>query len=707
MSVQVRRTTNKSRVSFYGPALKADTQMVVNDILHQEDEFQGLYFGSKNKSSLVLEPPFNPVTLQALTTRNNVLAQAISAMEVNIDGTGWSIEMTDSLKMKEEQREAEFQLERKKKEQEKRMAALSNQQNAGVTPQELPDNEEESEEELSAIDQTQKMELEAFFNEPYPEVSFITIRRQLRYDIETTGNGYLEVLRNLEGRIIFLRYLDSTTMRLCRLGDPVQVEKEITRNGTTIKAKIFVRERRFVQKVGTNLVFFKEYGSTRNLSRDSGEWIEGRPSDVSVLASEVIHFTCEKDVATPYGVPRWINQLPSIMGSRKAEEFNLEFFDAGGIPPAAVFVQGGQIANDVTQQLQKFFSGKDKSSHRVAVVEVQSTSGSLDSSGGVQVKTERFGAERQADGMFQNYDKNCEEHVRVGFRLPPLFVGRAQDYNFATAQTAYMVTEAQVFQPERLEFDEIINAKIVRSFGITDWKFVSKPLTMKNVDVQLTAIDKVATFVDDSDLVDTINDIAGLNLEYSQEKADAAKAQEQAMQEATMAASAMQPEQPQDVQQAVAKSDTPTDIAKLVSRWGVAVGMEAGEMSDYERQDVLRKAGELEGESLNLFNTILASKTFVGFGGEFSGHGLDELACGCSHAMAVTKAEPDMSPLAEALLTSNENTQTMIEALVKKLDEPRPDQKIDLHLDLKLPEKKAVTRKAVLPDGKEIVLKSE
>lgn len=580
-----KKAEAKTKVTFYGERVaKADSAIVVNDVLHQEDDFIGLYFGEKSTTHLALEPPFNPVTLQALSQRNNILSQCIAAMEVNIDGTGWTIEPVDQSKSDSDKK--------------------------------------------TDIQQ----QLKNFFSEPYPEISFISQRRQIRYDIESTGNGYMEVLRNISGDIVFTRYMDSTTMRLCRLDEPVLVEKVLARGKDQIKTKVYVRERRLVQKVGTKLIYFKEFGASRDLNRNTGKWIsKTEQKDPTLMASEIIHFTCEKDVASPYGVPRWVNQIPSIIGSRKAEEFNLEFFDSGGVPPAVVFVQGGSLAPDVTTQLNGFFNGS-KNKHRVAVVEVQSSSGSLDSAGSVQVKTERFGDTKSNDSMFQNYDKSCEEHVRVGFRLPPLFVGRAQDYNFATAQTAYMVTEAQVFQPERTEFDEVINVKLVRNMGIKDYVFKSNPLTMKNVEVQLQAIDTVKEKIDSSELVDTVNGIVGLNLKYSKEQEDQSNANAQTARNNNQApvdtnGDPVPPAKP------VAKSESmsPTEVVSLVSRWNVAVGIQAGTMPMEEKQVVLSKVAGLEGEELSLFNSVLSSKTFLGTN---QGLGLDEIACGCAKAIS-------------------------------------------------------------------------
>jgi hypothetical protein len=123
-------------------------------------------------------------------------------------------------------------------------------------------------------DLAEKAMLKAFFKEPFPNESFVSQRRKLRADIEMTGNGYLEVIRNLEGKIVFLRHLDSSTMRLVKLDNPVMVEKIIERNGVPFKANIWVRERRYVQRVGTNYIYYKEFGSDRRLSREDGGWLD-------------------------------------------------------------------------------------------------------------------------------------------------------------------------------------------------------------------------------------------------------------------------------------------------------------------------------------------------------------------------------------------------------------------------------------------------
>ena len=218
-----------------------------------------------------------------------------------------------------------------------------------------------------------------------------------------------------------------------------------------------------------------------------------------------------KDVLTPYGVPRWINNLPSILGSRKAEEFNLEFFDHGGLPPAMILIQGGQLSNDSRDALTNYLSGKAKIKQRGIIAEIFAASGDLGSAGSVKVSVERFGDERQKDAMFSIYDKNCAEHVRTAFRLPPMFLGLSEAYNFATAYTAYMIAEAQVFKPERDEFDEIINLTIMKELT-EDYVYRSKGLNVVDVEQKLKALELSKEYQNPTDFMDALNEIAHTSL---------------------------------------------------------------------------------------------------------------------------------------------------------------------------------------------------
>lgn len=449
----------------------AENAVLQSNAALPEDEFLAYYLGAENDANVIM-PPYDLRRLTQLVQENNTLAQCIAAMEVNVDGTGYVID-----KM-------------------------------GQNPNDVG----------TVLDAVQSGMLD-FFSEPYPGVSFTTIRRQLRRDIETTGNAYLEVIRNPQDEIVFLRRVDSVMMRLVRLGEPELVKKKVRRNGKMTEINVSVRERRFVQKVMARLIYFKEFDCQRDLDKFTGKYAEkGTRLPANQRATEIIHFTCIEDVSTPYGLPRWISQIPSILGSRKAEIHNLEFFDSGGIPPVVVFLTGGGLTPQVRKQVEGVFAGTNTKS-RGAVVEVQPISGNLDSTGTAGVRVERFGAERQNDSMFEKYDAKCEERTRGSFRLPPLFVGKAQDYSFATAYASYVTAEAQVFVPERTEFDEQINVKLMKSMA-PEYLFRSLAMTVKDVEVQLKALTLLVTgmAIGPDALLEAVNEVTHLNAKRGVEK---------------------------------------------------------------------------------------------------------------------------------------------------------------------------------------------
>jgi PBSX family phage portal protein len=579
----------QGRISLIPRTVKADTaKLIVNGTDNfPEDVYVGTYMAAGTAGFLgILEPFYKPGDLQAVCQQNNTLMQCIEAMEVNIDGTGHTIELKEGFV------------------------------------------ESESE---------QKM-LEDFFNEPYPGKSMVAVRRQLRRDLEQTGNGYLEVIRNVQDEVVLLNNIEPTDFRLIRLDDPVPVVRNVVRAGRELQVTLRARERKFVQIINGQKIYFREFGSSRRVNRETGDWAVKGAISFDKEGSEILHFMVNKEARTPYGAPRWLNQLPSALGSRKAEEFNLEFFDSGGLPPVLVVVQGGYLGETVKEELEAHLRG---GGHRAAVVEAISSSGSLDSTGTVQVRVERFGSERQSDAMFQQYDKNCEEHIRSGFRLPPMFVGKAQDYNFATAKTGYMVAEAQVFGPERSEFDATLNSTVVKALGAKNYVFKSKPVTLVDADIQLRGLQLIATqkATDNEEIVSVTNEITGLSIEYKEPPAPPDDPNPPFRDPLTnlpyskpvdpMAGLEVEGAPFRGVPQAVIKYEDASALITLATLWSSALGLIEGAnpMSPSEKEGIASRVAKLEGPELAMFNQIMVSTNLSL--SEVDSYGLMELA-GCA-----------------------------------------------------------------------------
>ncbi len=437
---------------------------VTSNVLEKEDEFADFYIGSTRDAN-ILQPPYDLKTLARFVLENNALAQCVAAMEVNVDGTGYGFDRTDG------------------------------------TP-------------IAGKDAEVKSMFE-FFAETYPGVSFITLRRDLRWDEESTGNAYLEIIRNPKDEIVFLRRADPTMMRIVKLGEPHITTKSVIRNGQKVSVKITTRERVFAQLIGTRVIYFKEYGASRDLDKTNGKWAEeGQRLPANKRATEILHKKCISDVSTPYGVPRWIPQVPSVIGSRKAEVFNLDFFDNGGVPPMIIFLTNGSLDKQNERNIQNILKSGNKTKARGAVVSISATGGSIDKPAQASVQVERFGSEKQKDSMFENYDLKCEIRTRSAFRLPPLFVGRVEGNNFATAYVSYLIAEAQVFAPERKEFDELMNLTIMKEIGAGKFKLRSLPMSVKNMEAQIKALGLAKNVITGEEMVKAVNEIGNLNLKF-------------------------------------------------------------------------------------------------------------------------------------------------------------------------------------------------
>lgn len=451
------------------PLLKASTELIDTNAFELEDAFKSFLRVALKAGVELLHPPFNLALLEHLVETNNALAPCIEAMEVNIDGSG-----------------------------------------AEITPKEGTTGD--------GADRVND-----FFNEVSPGKSFMSVRRALRRDLESIGNAYLEPQRSLAGELVFLRQVEGKMVRLVRLDEPVEVERTITRGGKEMKVTMFVRERRYAQVIGPKLVYFKEFKASRDLDKTTGKWgTDENPVPAEKQATELIHFKMLKDATTPYGVPRWMSQLPSVLGSRQAEEENLQFFSRGGLPPILIIVDGGKLAPKVKEAIEDALNRK-KDKHRAAIIEVHNTGGNLEKGGGsgsVKTTVHRFGSEQVKDSMFENYDKRSFERVRGAFRLPPIFVGRVEDFNFATAFASYTVAEAQVFAPERAEFDEVVNNLIMPEIGGENFTYRSLPVSVNDIRFQLEAIALAngVNAIDRKQLIKSLNEVTGLDLEVSKEE---------------------------------------------------------------------------------------------------------------------------------------------------------------------------------------------
>ena len=219
------------------------------------------------------------------------------------------------------------------------------------------------------------------------------------------------------------------------------------------------------------------------------------------------------------------------MGSREAEEANLQSVATGGLHAAWVFLTGGYLDPSVRKQFENLNVADAKAKLGVAIVEVMSAGGgSIDgkeSNPGVSVH--KFGSESSKDAMYERYDDKTHRKMLSAFRLHGLFIGEADSINRATAEVIYALTEAQAFKPERDEYDEKWNMTIMAALDPTGtFKFRSNPIVLKFVLEQLKASDLVKGVdgVEVATWISNINKIAGTSFVYEEPAEEVADVKE-------------------------------------------------------------------------------------------------------------------------------------------------------------------------------------
>lgn len=458
-----------------------------------------------HKTGAIL-PPYEPATMCKLHEHSSALRQNVDAYAVNIDGFGHTFEPIidlDAEDAEEKVSDAIF------------FERLAEAGESGEGDVEFPTDEEVEERMELMVNEMrlEKAKLTSLFEFCCLEESFITLRTKTRQDKEIMGNGFWEILRNGAGQPVQFTYVPGFTVRLMPLDKNLtEVDMKIKRAPLTFDTvKAFRRFRKYVQIHEGRKTFFKEFGDPRVVSARTGavfedddalqaeENTDGDEKTKAVQATEMIHFAVHSP-RSPYGVPRWVGALLAVLGIRQAEEVNFLYFENKSVPPLAVLVSGGRLTSGSVKKIEDFVETRikgRKNFHSIMIIEAEAAEGAaLDNAAGrMRIEIKPLTDAQQKDGLFLQYDERGMDKVGMAFRLPRLLRGDVRDFNRATADAALDFTEAQVFAPERGDFDWLINRKILAELEIRFHTFVSNSPASRNP-IDLAEI--VASLVDAS-----------------------------------------------------------------------------------------------------------------------------------------------------------------------------------------------------------------
>lgn len=393
--------------------------------VQEQDPFSSFY-----TTRQLAVPPYSFNRLYDIYEESDILQACVEAMQRNIDGFGYDVQFIG----------------------------------------------ESLEERGNTEMQAQMQKLTNFFDMPNEYESFTSARKQFREDFEVLGIGGFECIRNKVGELHLMYYAPFRNIRMSsKLTDPVEVNYKILRNGKIVNVPIKKRFRKFAQISDTTqqkLRWFKQFGDPRVMDYRTGEF----KKTTSYKATEIFHIK-HPFGGLLYGMPRWIACVLDVLGRRAASYVNYDMFENQGIPPMLISLLGGSLTDESVDSLKNFILGMRGLAewNKIAVLEVEPDVVGIDDKGKADIKFHDTAAIRKEDLMFEKYQKAASDNVRQRYRLPPMYSGGTSDYTYAGSRVSQSVAEEQIFIPERNEFDEDINVRIVwHEMGIAKWRFRSK-----------------------------------------------------------------------------------------------------------------------------------------------------------------------------------------------------------------------------------------
>jgi PBSX family phage portal protein len=351
-------------------------------------------------------PPYNLSNLAELFEKSSPHAASVKAKVNNIVGLGYDFVESDATKEKIDQAEGD---EEKLKQIRRKLARA-------------------------------RKSMQDWIESCNDEDDFLETLRKVWTDYETTGNGYLEIGRDLNGQIAYLGHIPSTTMRIRKQRDG------------------------FVQIIANRAVFFRNFGD-RTTTDPVG-------SDSS--PNEVIHLKKYSPTNGYYGVPDIIAAMDAVLGNEYASRFNLDYFENKAVPRYVIVTKGGTLSEKSEQRLVEFFqTGLKGKNHRTLYVPLPADE--PDRKVSFEMNPVEAGTQ---DSSFTNYDKTNLNVILMANGVP---AGKAfantGNTSLANSRDQDKTFKEQVCRPDQKIVENKLHKIIKEKTNIFFLKLVELSLT--------------------------------------------------------------------------------------------------------------------------------------------------------------------------------------------------------------------------------------
>ena len=267
--------------------------------------------------------------------------------------------------------------------------------------------------------------------------SFTKTMEKFYTDVESTGNGYLEIGRTVTGEIGYVGHIPAPTIRVRRLRDG------------------------YMQIIGQKVVYFRNFRANNVNTVTS----DPRPN-------EIIHYKEYSPLNTYYGIPDIIAALPSLIGDQLAAQYNIDYFENKAVPRYIITLKGAKLSVESEDKMFRFLqTGLKSQSHRTLYIPLP---GDTDSNK-VEFKMEPIENGIQ-DGSFKEYHKQNRDDIFIAHQVPISKIG-GSDSGIAAALSQDRTFKEQVARPSQAHIQKVVNKIIKEKTDILELRFNELTLT--------------------------------------------------------------------------------------------------------------------------------------------------------------------------------------------------------------------------------------
>jgi PBSX family phage portal protein len=252
---------------------------------------------------------------------------------------------------------------------------------------------------------------------------FEEVLKKVGVDYETTGNAYIEIGRDITGKIGYIGHISSEHMRVRRQRDG------------------------YIQIFSNLVTYFRNFGSK-----------DPNPVTDDINPNEIIHLKKYTPTNTYYGLPDIFAAKNSLAGNEFASRYNLDFFENQAIPRFAIIAKKSSLSPaSVTRLIEFFESGVRGQPHRTIFIPLQDDEHA-------DIKFEEI-EKGDKDGAFSEFRSSNNEDIFMVHRTPYTRAGvYAKGMTLAAARDADKVFKESVTRPEQEIFEKKFN-KVVKELN--------------------------------------------------------------------------------------------------------------------------------------------------------------------------------------------------------------------------------------------------